>query len=142
MTQPPGRHAVVMGITITYVLVWAFGIASVFAAAAILDRTTDPDGADDAIGLVLMLVLAFIVGVVGGHVVWIVRTARVLGAYGRVGRTAATAVLSPVSLVLTSIAVNDSRLPWGMWPLVGVVVPAALSWWATEPTRSLDPGDR
>jgi hypothetical protein len=54
----------------------------------------------------------------------------------------ATAVLPPVSLALTSIVVNDFGIPWMVWPLVGVVVPAMLSWWATEPAGSLDLGDR
>ncbi len=114
-------------------LVWGIGVAAGLALSVAVDVDGGPEG-----GLVVLAVLAlgFLVGVVLGHVAWIVLIARLLRPFGHTARTVATAVLTPSSLVVVTIGINDLGIPWLAWPFVAVFVPAALASWASAPGRT------
>lgn len=126
--RPRSRHGVVVTVTLTYVLAWGVGVASGLVAAATVDSGEDAGWA--ALG---MLVLGFLVGVLLGHVAWAVSTVWLLRPFHHPARTAATVVLTPVSLVVLMIGINELPIHWLAWPLAAVAAPAGLASWATRP---------
>ncbi len=125
------RHTVVVAVTLAYVLVWGIGVASGLAAMTVVDhRNGGNDGGWAALG---MLIVGFVVGVLLGHVAWIVFAVRFLRPFGHTARVVATVVLTPLSIVLLMILVNETAVPWPAWPVTAVLVPALLASWATRP---------
>lgn len=125
------RHAVIVQVTLTYVLAWAAGLVLGLVAMATVDARESDDGSGfAALGF---LALGFVLGVLVGHGAWTANTVRLLRTYGRPGRTVATVVLPPLALVLLMVAVNDLHVPWQLFPVVGVAVPAVLAAWSTAP---------
>jgi len=124
------RHSVVVGVTVAYVLAWGLGIA--VGLAAMITVGGDGGGGDDG-GLVALgrLALGFVVGVLLGHVAWAVLSVRLLRPFRHPGRTAATVVVAPASVLLLMAGINEVHIPWQVWPLTAVAVPAALASWAT-----------
>jgi len=102
------------------------------AVMLVADSNGGPEFNWLAFGLV---VLGAFIRLVAGHVVWTVGTTRMLRPYGRPWRTALTVAAPPGALVLLTVAVNESLLPWQLWPVVAVAVPAACATWATDPHR-------
>jgi mannose/fructose/N-acetylgalactosamine-specific phosphotransferase system component IIC len=123
-------------VTAAYVAVWIAAALAALAGAWIGDsRSTSDDW--DALG---GAILGYLVGLVLGHVVWSIAAARVLRAFDR-RRRAIVAVAVPPALVGAFLVVVFTRsvptLGWSVLALP-VAVPAALSWWATEPAGSLE----
>lgn len=122
------RRPTILWITAGYVLTWGAAVAFFWLLAVAWPDSEGPEFNWTALGLVI---LASFVVLVGGHVFWGARTAQALATYGRPWRTAITVVSPPVSLALIPFAVNESLVPWQLWFVALVAVPAAASTWAT-----------
>lgn len=132
----PSRNTACVIVTAAYIAVWIAAALAAVAGAWIGDsRSTSDDW-----GALGGAILGFLVGLVLGHVVWSIVATRVLRAFNR-RRRMVVAVAAPSALVGASLFVVFTRsLPtfgWGVLALP-VAVPAALSWWATEPAGSLE----
>jgi multisubunit Na+/H+ antiporter MnhE subunit len=128
--MPRGRPATILLITAGYALTWATAVAVWLLIATLWSPSSEEGPEFDWSGVVLGLVVS-LVALIGGHVVWAKRTVVLLGRYGHPWRAALTVVAPPVSLVLVVIARNESLVPWQLWPVALVAVPAIASAWAT-----------
>ncbi len=124
------RHATVLRVTVGYVLTWCAGLA-IWLIAIVVSRLWPSEGPEFDWGRFGMFALASLLCLIAAHIAWMVLTARMLAPYGHPWRTRLTAVTPPVSLVLLMIAFNESLLPWQLWPVLAVCVPAAGATWAT-----------
>lgn len=125
------RHATVLRITVGYLLTWAAGLAIWFVAIAVSRLAEPSEGPEFDWTPLVLVALSSLVCLAAAHVAWMVVAARMLTAYGHPWRTRATVIAPPVSLVLVVIARNESLVPWQLWPVALVAVPAVGATWAT-----------
>jgi hypothetical protein len=117
-------------VTVGYVLTWCAGLA-IWLVAIAVSLLSPSEGPEFDWGRFGMFALASLVCLITAHIAWMVLAARMLAPYGHPWRTRLTAVAPPVSLVLLMIAFNESLLPWQLWPVLAVSVPAVGATWAT-----------
>lgn len=123
------RHATVLRVTVGYVLTWCAGLA-IWLIAIAVSLLSPSEGPAFDWGRFAMFALASLLCLIAAHVAWMAVAARMLAPYGHPWRTRLTAVAPPVSLVLVVIARNESLVPWQLWPVVLVCVPAVGATWA------------
>lgn len=123
---PRSRNSACTIVTCAYVAVWIVALVAGFAGAWIGDANSPTDDWAALGGAIF----GFLLGVVVGHIAWIVLTARVLGPFGRTVRTVIAVTAPPVCVVAFFRAIPD--LGWSVLAFP-IAAPAALSWWATEP---------
>lgn len=123
------RAVAIVWITAGYVLAWACAVAFFWLLAVAWPDSEGPEFNWTTLG---MAVLASFVVLVAAHIVWGTRTAQTLAAYGRPRRTALTVVAPPASLAVIPFGVNASVLPWQLWFVALIMVPAAGAAFATS----------
>lgn len=129
MTPPTRtRGMTILRVTAGYLVVWGAAVSFFWLLAVAWPDSEGPEFNWTALG---MTVLASFVVLVAGHVVWGARTAQALAGYGRPWRAALTVVAPPLSLVLIPFGVNESVLPWQLWFVALIVVPAGAAGLAT-----------
>jgi hypothetical protein len=124
------RHATIVRVTVGYLLTWCAGLA-IWLVAIAVSLLSPSEGPEFDWGRFAMFALASLLCLIAAHVAWMVVAARMLAPYGHPWRTRLTAVAPPVSLVLVVIARNESLVPWQLWPVALVCVPAVGATWAT-----------
>jgi hypothetical protein len=126
------RHATIVRVTVGYLLTWCAGLA-IWLVAIAVSMLSPSEGPEFDWGRFAMFALASLVCLIAAHIAWMVVAARMLGQYGHPWRTRVTVIAPPVSLVLVVIARNESLVPWQLWPVTLVCVPAVGATWATAP---------
>ena len=109
----------ILRITAGYLLVWVAAASFFWLLANAWPDNGGPEFNWTALG---MTVLASFVVLAAGHLVWLARTVEALRPYARPW---------PASLVLIPFAVNESLVPWQLWFVALVAVPAVVATWAT-----------
>lgn len=124
------RHATVLRVTVGYLLTWCAGLA-IWLIAIAVSLLSPSEGPEFDWGRFAMFALASLLCLIAAHVAWMVVAARILAPYGHPWRTRLTVIAPPVSLVLVMVARNESLVPWQLWPVALVAVPAVGATWAT-----------
>ena len=132
---PRSRNSACTIVTGGYVAVWLLALVAGFSGAWIGDSRSSTDDWSALGGAIL----GFFLGLVVGHIAWIVLTARVLRPYGRTLRTVIAVSVPPVCVVAFFRSIPE--LGWSVLAFP-IVAPAVLSWWASEPDPSLEPDTR
>jgi drug/metabolite transporter (DMT)-like permease len=125
------RHTTIARVTVGYLLTWVAGLAMWFVAIAVSQLSSTSEGPEFDWGTFAMIALASLLCLIAAHAAWMVVAARMLAPYGHPWRTRVTVIAPPVSLVLVVIARNESLVPWQLWPVALVAVPAVGATWAT-----------
>lgn len=129
MTQPTrSRGVTILRITAGYLLVWVAAASFFWLLAHAWPDSGGPEFNWTALGVTI---LASFVVLAAGHLVWLGRTVEALRPYARPWRRALTVVAPPASLILIPFGVNESVLPWQLWFVALVAVPAVAATWAT-----------
>lgn len=136
MTPPVGRRWVtIVRITVGYLLAWCAGLV-IWLIAIVVSRLSPSEGPEFDWGRFAVFALASLLCLIAAHIAWMVVATRTLTPYGHPWRTRLTVIAPPVSLVLVVIARNESLVPWQLWPVTLVCVPAIGAAWATARHRS------